>query len=125
MFETKKTLLISNTRTTIDGVTDSLPGLLDLLKQLAASELITILIISGSHGDGGVSGLNDKEKLEPKFYEKTCELVGIRSDRSMPLPKPQARYVDAKDDALLRKPPYRNIKFNILRKSFTLFLCPH
>ena len=114
MFETKKTLLISNTRTTINGITDSLPKLLDLLKQLAASELITILIISGSHGDGGVSGFSDKKKLEPRFYEETCELVGIQSDPSKPLPKPQARYADAKDDALLRFPPYRNIKFNIL-----------
>ena len=37
-----------------------------------------------------------------------------RNGSSTPIPKAQRMYIDAIDDALLRQPPYRLIKFNIL-----------
>ena len=120
IFQTNKTLLTSNTRTTTSGLTESVPNLLDFLKRFCASKLITCLIISGCHGNlaDGLSGFTKKELLDYKLYEATCKVVGSKAEdmniSSTPIPKPQRMYIDAIDDALLRQPPYINIKFNVL-----------
>ena len=62
--------------------------------------------------------LTKKELLDYKLYEATCNVVGLKAEdrncSSTPIPKAQRMYIDAIDDALLRQPPYRNIKFNVL-----------
>ena len=120
IFQTNKTLLTSNTRTTTSGLTESIPNLLDFLKRFCASKLITCLIISGCHGHlaDGFSGFTQRELLEYGLYEDTCKVVGLkaedRNSSSTPIPKEQKMYIYAEEDALLKQPPYRNIKFNVL-----------
>ena len=59
MFQTNKTLLTSNTRTTTSGITESIPVLLDYVKRWVGAKLIRILMFSGSHGNliDGISAI--------------------------------------------------------------------
>ena len=124
MFQTNKTLLTSNTRTGITGLTESILNILDFLKRFSVAERITVLIISGCHGHltDGFSGFTKEELLDDKLYEDVCKLVGLKADdrnsSTTPMLKAQKIYIDAEDDSLLRQPPYRNIKFNILNIKF-------
>ena len=52
--------------------------------------------------------------LERRFYEETCKLLGIRPESSKPLPIAQLLDIDADDDAILRNPLYRKMKFNAI-----------
>ena len=48
-----------------------------------------MLIISGTHGEGGLSGLNDKKSLHHVFYQEDCRRVGVEAGykrvRGLPL----------------------------------------
>ena len=48
-----------------------------------------MLIISGTHGEGGLSGLNDERSLHHVFYQEDCRRVGVeagyRRVRGLPL----------------------------------------
>ena len=38
-----------------------------------------MLIISGTHGEGGLSGLNDRRYLHHVFYQEDCRRVGVKA----------------------------------------------
>merc|ERR1712062_485248 len=114
IIQSKYTFVSSATMTTASGIEDSLPMLLDGIKFLGDPEYISILLISGTHGNQeGVSGFSDLSLLEPRFYEDTCKLLGI-TEVSKPDPKAQPLHENAEDDAILRDPLYRMMQFNAL-----------
>ena len=115
MFGSNYTFLSSATTVCASGIEDSLPRLLYGIKFLGDPKYIRVLCISGTHGNlEGVSGFSDLSLLEPRFYEETCKLLGISPQVSKPSPKPQPLDENAEDDAILRHPLYRMMKFNAL-----------
>ena len=114
-FQTNNTLLLSITRVTGTGIEDSLPSLLDTMKVLGGPDETCILFVTGTHGnEEGSSGITLKHLLEPKFYERDCRTIGIQPQDSMPSPVPQTLDENADDEALLRNPLYKKMKFNAL-----------
>ena len=114
IIQSNYTFLSSATMTTASGIEDSLPNLLDGIKRLGSPEYISILCISGTHGNlEGLSGFSDLSLLERKFYEETCKLLGIK-EVTKPDPKAQPLDENAEDDAILRDPLYRMMKYNAL-----------
>ena len=115
IIQSNYTLLSSATRITASGIEDSVPRLLDGIKFLGSAEYISILFISGTHGNlEGISGLNDLSMLERRFYEATCKMLGINAHVSKPAPEALPLDENADDEAILRHPLYRMIKFNAL-----------
>ena len=121
LFKTKNiiqfnyTFLSSVTRLNACGIEDSLPRMLDGIKYLGNLEYISILFISGTHGNRkGVSGFSNLALLEPIFYEESCKLLGIDPQYSIPTPEAQPLDENAEDDAILRDPLYRMMRFNVL-----------
>ena len=48
-----------------------------------------MLIVSGTHGEAGLSGLNDETSLDHVFYQEDCRRVGVEAGykrvRGLPL----------------------------------------
>ena len=115
IIQSNYTFVSSATMTTASGIEDSLPLLLDGIKRLGSPEYISILFISGTHGNlEGLSGFSGISLLDRKFYEKTCELLGIKPQVSKPDPKPQPLDENADDDSILRHPLCRKMNINAL-----------
>ena len=141
MFGSNYTFLSSATTVCASGIEDSLPRLLSGIKFLGDPKYISVLCISGTHGNlDGSSGFSDSYLLERKFYEETCKLLGIKPQVSMfgsnavvlgfsqsykalfkmlgiisePDPIPQPLDGNAHDDAILKNPLYEMMKYNVL-----------
>ena len=54
--------------------------LIHILKYFSANA--RVLIISGTHGDAGLSGLNDERSLDHVFYQEDCRRVGVEAGPS-------------------------------------------
>ena len=66
------------------------------------------MIISGTHGDAGLSGLNDERSLDHLFYQEDCRRVGVEAGpsrfRGLPL-RTWARLPTINKPAVKLEPP--------------------